>query len=154
MSLIIATGSNLGRKDEHLKEALNELKKHFSFVAQSKVYKSKAIEYVDQPSFYNQVLEFKLPENLSAEQTMDLLLEIEKNLGRTREIQKGPRIIDLDIIFWGLERYQSNKLIVPHPSWNKRSFVVYPLLELPYFQTLKNHFIIPNSFDNFAEPIN
>jgi 2-amino-4-hydroxy-6-hydroxymethyldihydropteridine diphosphokinase len=154
MSLIIATGSNLGDKEHHLNQAKEKLKEHFKFVAASNIYASEAVDYQDQPDFYNQVLEFEIP-SMQPVDAMNLLLEIEKNFGRVRDIDKGPRIIDLDIIFWGEEKVDiPDKLHIPHPRWMSRSFVAKPLSELPFFQTLKKCFTIPSTFDVEAFPIN
>jgi 2-amino-4-hydroxy-6-hydroxymethyldihydropteridine diphosphokinase len=152
MSLIIATGSNIGESVSILKETQKELSLHFSFIAASRIYSSKAIEYENQPDFFNQVLEFHIPA-LSPEQTMLKLLRIEKQFGRNRDIPKGPRTLDLDIIFWNLDVINSQHLVVPHPRWRERSFVVKPLSELPFFQTIEKCFTIPKTFDVNAFPI-
>jgi 2-amino-4-hydroxy-6-hydroxymethyldihydropteridine diphosphokinase len=61
MSLILATGSNLGDKKKHLQNALEKLKDEYKLIASSRVYESSAVGKTDQPSFFNQVLEFDLP---------------------------------------------------------------------------------------------
>ena len=152
MSLIIATGSNLGDKEQYLRIAKNEISKEFKFIAESRVFVSEAIEYLNQPDFYNQMLEFELPK-LSPLETLHKLLAIEKDLGRTRDIDKGPRTVDIDIIFWGTIKVNLEELTIPHPAWNQRSFVIEPLRELPYFKTIEKHFIIPNTLNNSAKPI-
>ena len=152
MSLIIATGSNLGNKAENLSNALNILQKEFALIKSSRVYESSAVGVTDQPSFFNQVLEFDLP-HTSPQETMLKLLSIEDELGRIRKEKWGPRLIDIDIIFWGLHKIETKVLTVPHPFWNQRSFVVEPLKELPFFQTLEKSFKIPSDFENIAKPI-
>ncbi len=152
MSLIIGTGSNLGDRFANLRNAKNKISELFSFVAESRVYESKAVEYTHQPDFYNQVLEFRLPAK-SPSVVMQQLLDLELELGREREINKGPRIIDIDILFWGLDSISMEKVIAPHPSWNQRSFVVLPLLELPFSSKLKQSFTMPTKFSNSAHPI-
>ena len=152
MSLIIATGSNIGDSENILNQARDELSRHFKLIAASRIYQSKAIEYENQPDFFNQVLEFHIPA-LNPEQTMLKLLEIEKNFGRNRNIPKGPRTLDLDIIFWNLDVINSQHLIVPHPRWHERSFVVKPLSELPFFQTVEKCFTIPKTFTVEASPV-
>lgn len=152
MSLIIATGSNLGDSKNNLKIALEELKKNFDFISESRIYYSKAVDYTKQPDFFNQVLEFKLP-SLTPDDVMTKLLEIEKKLGRTRDISRGPRTIDIDILFWGTDSIQTNIVTIPHPRWNERSFVVLPLRELPFFQTIEKCFTIPTTFNVEAFPI-
>jgi 2-amino-4-hydroxy-6-hydroxymethyldihydropteridine diphosphokinase len=149
MSLIIATGSNLGNREENLIKALNELKKIFIFKAASQIYSSKAQDYLEQPDFLNQVLEFSLPDQTPAE-TMQQLLEIELKMGRVRERKYGPRVIDLDLIFWSFQKIDTEFLIVPHPKWNERSFVVRPLLELPFGQEVKKIFTISDHFSDEA----
>jgi len=152
MSLIIATGTNLNNKLENLHQAKTLLSEKFEFIAESSIYTSAAIEYLNQPDFYNQVLEFKTPE-LTPSTILTIILEIEKLMGRVRVIDKGPRIIDIDIIFFGLVEISLPDLIIPHPAWSQRSFVVKPLQQLPFYQTLKKHFIIPTEFNNIATPI-
>lgn len=151
-SLFIATGTNLGNRLENLAEAKKFLQKHFSLIAESKIYESPAVDYLNQPDFYNQVLEFELP-NLDPIETMKLLLQIEKELGRNRLIPKGPRLIDIDILFWGTKYINSETLLVPHPRLFERSFVVLPLSELPGFKILKENFNFKFHFDNHATPL-
>lgn len=152
MSLIIATGSNLGDSKKVLAEAKKILSEKFELIAESRIYTSAAVEYENQPDFFNQVLEFKIPA-LSPEAVMNMLLEIEQGFGRNRHIPKGPRTLDLDIIFWGMDSIHSDQLTIPHPRWSERSFVVKPFQELPFFQTIKKCFTIPKSFAVDALPI-
>ena|SRR5690554_673779 len=152
MSLIIATGSNLGDKGHNLLLAKKKLLQRFELVAASNVYHSPPVGYVDQPSFYNQVLEFRLPQS-SPQQVMDELLEIELQMGRKRDMKWGPRLIDLDIIFWGVEEISSPNLTIPHPLWSERAFVALPLRELPFFKVLSKSFKIPQEFDSTAEVV-
>jgi 2-amino-4-hydroxy-6-hydroxymethyldihydropteridine diphosphokinase len=152
MSLIIATGSNLGDSLQTLLNAKILLKQKFGLISESKIYTSKAIEYESQPDFFNQVLELPLPKS-PPQQIMIELLQIEKDFGRNRSIPKGPRLLDLDIIFWDLEIINEEHLIIPHPKWMERSFVVKPLSELPFFQTIEKCFTIPKTFEIDAYPI-
>jgi 2-amino-4-hydroxy-6-hydroxymethyldihydropteridine diphosphokinase len=151
-SLIIATGSNLGDRKGHLLQAQVLLQQDFQLVAASRIYVSPAVDYEQQPDFYNQVLEFELP-SLSAITVMQQLLALEQRLGRIRDIPRGPRIIDLDMLFWGLQSINTEQLIIPHPRWSERSFVVRPLQELPFFQTIEKCFTIPASFEVEARPL-
>ena len=151
-SFFVATGSNLGDRALNLSLAKQNLEKYFKLIASSQIYESPAVDYLNQPDFYNQVLEFSLP-NSSADQTMTLLLKIEKDLGRDRVIPKGPRIIDIDILFWGLSEIQSPTLTIHHPRLFLRSFVVLPLSELPGFNILKENYLFNFSFDNHAKAL-
>lgn len=152
MSLIIATGSNIGNSIEILNETRDLLSKKFDLIAQSRIYCSKAVDYENQPDFFNQVLEFRLPA-LTPQETMLFLLNTEKDFGRRRDIPKGPRTLDLDIIFWDHQTIVTDALIIPHPRWIERSFVVKPLQELPFFHSIEKCFIIPKSFNVDAFPI-
>lgn len=152
MSLIIATGSNLGEKKKYLELALTELLKKFCLIKKSPIFESEAVDFSTQPSFYNQVLEFKLPSS-SPMEVLEYIMSIESKLGRTRIIDKGPRTIDIDILFWSLHKFNNSKLCIPHPRWDQRSFVVKPLQHLPFFETIKKHYIIPTHFEVDAKPI-
>jgi len=152
MSLFIATGSNQGDRRKNLLTAIDNLSKIFHLIAASRIYESPAVDFLNQPDFYNQVLEFKVPTS-SPSAVMTILLEIEKEMGRNREIPKGPRIIDLDILFWDLEEITTDNVIIPHPRLFERSFVVLPLSELPGFLQLKKKFSFPPQFDNTATPL-
>ena len=72
--------------------------------------------------------------------TLEIIQKVAKEHGRVRVIDKGPRTIDIDIIFFGDLRLDHPKLTLPHPDWFKRSFVVYPLKDIPYFEYLSRHF--------------
>jgi len=152
MSLIIATGSNLGNAEENLAWAKTQLARHFHLIAESRVYVSAAVDYEEQPKFFNQVLEFRIPE-VSPESVLERLLSIEAARGRVRDQWRGPRTLDLDIILWGLDQIRTPSLEVPHPRWTQRSFVVRPLSELPFFHTVKKCFTIPASFTVEATPV-
>jgi 2-amino-4-hydroxy-6-hydroxymethyldihydropteridine diphosphokinase len=152
MSLIIATGSNMGESQILLSKAKLRLAQFFHLISASRVYHSQAVDYKHQPDFFNQVLEFSLP-TISPSEAMRVLLEIETEFGRSRHIDKGPRTLDIDIIFWGLEIVMEPALIIPHPRWQDRSFVVKPLQELPFFKTIEKCFTIPKTFAIDASPI-
>lgn len=152
MSLFIAQGSNIGDKSSWLEQSTIELKKHFSLIATSRTYVSKAVDYENQPDFYNRVLEFETPQ-ISVHEIMNVLLHIEKTLGRNRDILKGPRTIDLDILFCGNLISNDPHIIIPHPRLFERSFVVLPLSELPGFNELKTKYNFNFDFQNSAEPI-
>jgi len=152
MSLVIATGSNLGNSLEHLKNAKISLCQHFELVAESRIYTSKAVDYLNQPDFYNQVLEFKVPP-FDRYKAFEIMNQIEQKLGRTRDILRGPRTIDIDMLFWGKTIDQSEQLTLPHPRWLQRSFVVRPLKELPFFKVIEKSYNIPDNFLIEATPL-
>ena len=133
MSLIIATGSNIGDRKKNLLLALNHLQKKFELIASSQICETKAVDFLDQPDFLNQVHEFKLPD-ISPLECLHQCLAIEEQMGRVRLMKYGPRLIDIDIIFWNHLKINENNLIIPHPKWEERTFVREPLKELPWFK--------------------
>lgn len=145
-------GSNLGDSLSYLKTAQEKLAQQFELIAASSIYRSAAVDFEAQPDFFNQVLEFSLPA-ISPEEVLQQLMSIEATMGRVREGWRGPRTIDLDIIMWGLDKFHTEYLTIPHPRWKERSFVVKPFQELPYFQTVAKWFTIPKSFKIDAFPI-
>lgn len=152
MSLILATGSNIGDSLSYLEEAKLLLGQRYQLMAASRIYRSAAVDYEAQPDFFNQVLEFSLP-LVTPEECLHELFKIEQQLGRQRKILRGPRTLDIDIIFWGTHSINSEHLTIPHPRWNERSFVVRPLQELPFFQTIEKWFTMPRSFTVEAFPL-
>jgi 2-amino-4-hydroxy-6-hydroxymethyldihydropteridine diphosphokinase len=152
MSLIIATGTNQGNKLANLEQAKVLLEKKFSLIAASNIYESTAVDYTSQPDFFNQVLEFETPIS-EPEEILSTCLAIEDEMGRQRLINKGPRNIDIDVIFIDDLVYKSQTLQVPHPRCFERSFVVNPIKGLPCFKHLKKQFNFSRKLNNKATPI-
>ena len=125
----IAFGSNIGDRGTAIEEALNLIEQNeMKIVKRSKIYETEPYGYVDQPSFLNGAVEVET--NLSCRDVLERLLSIENQIGRVREFKWGPRIIDLDIIFYNNEIYDEEDLKVPHPDMQNRDFVLKPLNDL------------------------
>ena len=125
----IAFGSNIGDRGAAIEEALNLIEQNeMKIVKRSKIYETEPYGYVDQPSFLNGAVEVET--NLSCRDVLERLLSIENQIGRVREFKWGPRIIDLDIIFYNNEIYDEEDLKVPHPDMQNRDFVLKPLNDL------------------------
>jgi 2-amino-4-hydroxy-6-hydroxymethyldihydropteridine diphosphokinase len=152
MALIIATGSNLGNPKSNLYFAKKKLSDIFKLRAQSQVFWSEPVDFEDQPAFYNQVLEFETP-HFGPLEVLQKLETIEKDMGKNIIIPKGPRLIDLDLLFYGFERINSQRLTIPHPRLFERSFVVLPLKQLPFYRELKDHFDFPHAFKKCSLPV-
>ncbi len=133
MELILALGSNIGDRTQNLCTAKTFLQKHFTLVKESKVVQSEPVDYLDQPKFLNQVIQWETQIE-DPKEILSITQSIEKQMGRQKLIPKGPRNIDIDIIFLGKQKVSSPELTIPHPEWNKREFVRTPLQELPYAQ--------------------
>lgn len=142
MSLIISIGSNMGNRKSNLGKAKAELSKIFQFLAESKIYETTAVDYLDQPDFLNQLLEFD-SSSMDPFKALKLTQKIEAELGRVRIIDKGPRTIDIDFILWDEEVIHETHLIIPHPAWQKRNFIQIPLRELPAYQNVSKKFRLP-----------
>ena len=95
----------------------------------SSIYETEPVDVIHQPSFLNMVAEARAP-HFSPEQTLARLLRIEYALGRRREIARGPRTIDLDLLLYGDEVCSTEFLTLPHPRLHERRFVLVPLAEL------------------------
>ena len=126
----ISIGSNMGNKKENLEKAISELSqvKDTFVTKKSKIIETEPFGYKEQDDFLNACVGIKTL--LPARELLKELLAIEKRMGRERKIKWGPRIIDLDIIFYGKEVIEEDDLIVPHPYMEYREFVLKPLEEI------------------------
>jgi 2-amino-4-hydroxy-6-hydroxymethyldihydropteridine diphosphokinase len=95
---------------------------------QSALYETAAWGNTNQPDFLNQAL--VVDTGKPAEEIMRLILLIEKDMGRKRSVKNAPRLIDIDILFYEKEIYNTGNLTVPHPQLQNRRFVLTPLNEL------------------------
>jgi len=122
-------GGNLGDRLVNMQEAIRLIEIQCGrIVLKSSIYETEAWGLTDQPHFYNQAL--LLETNLSALDLMQQLIEIELALGRIRAIPLGPRIIDIDIIYFNKDIISLPNLVIPHPRMAKRNFVLIPLDEM------------------------
>ncbi len=130
MLVYIGLGSNLNNPKQQIKQALITLASYddVKILKVSSLYKSKPIDLSDQPDYINAVCAIKT--NLSALKILSLCNFIEDKQLRVRAKKWGARNIDLDIILYGNEVINSEKLIVPHQQMIHRAFVLVPLLEI------------------------
>lgn len=126
----IGLGSNIGDKSENIRRALNLLNQNceINITKISSFYETEPIGYEDQDWFINAVAE--LETDTSPKELLGILLGIEQEMGRKREIQWGPRIIDLDLILYDQLCLNEPDLIIPHPRMHERAFVLVPLAEI------------------------
>ncbi len=127
-SVFIALGSNLGDRRANLKAAISALGPEVFHIRCSPVYETLPWGYLDQPKFLNQVIQAET--NIEPMILFSHLKGIESNLGRQPGIQNGPRLIDLDIIFYDDLILDSELLTIPHPRLAGRGFVLMPLAQL------------------------
>ncbi len=122
-------GSNMGNSQQQLPIAIKNITEQIGTVTrQSSLYATAAWGNTNQPDFLNQVI--IVSTELTGLQTINVVLSIEKKMGRVRTTKNAPRIIDIDILFFNKEIIAEKILIVPHPEIEKRRFVLIPLNEL------------------------
>jgi 2-amino-4-hydroxy-6-hydroxymethyldihydropteridine diphosphokinase len=127
----IGLGSNLGDRAGNLLLAVRAMMEaELDIVRLSSVYETEPVETFVQPDFLNLIVELRGDKLPAAIQLMETLLEIEETLGRTREVRRGPRAIDLDFLIQGDRVVSTPGLILPHPRLHQRRFVLEPLAEL------------------------
>lgn len=127
--LYLLLGSNQQQPQKQLLLAQKFITKKLGGIQRkSAVYSTAAWGNTNQPDFLNQVIIVQT--KLTAEQTMQTILLIEKEMGRIRTKKNAPRIIDIDILFFNKEIIHSTNLEVPHPQLQNRNFVLVPLNQL------------------------
>jgi 2-amino-4-hydroxy-6-hydroxymethyldihydropteridine diphosphokinase len=127
-SIFLSLGTNVGDKNKNLSDAINFLSEFGKILAISSVYKTEPVLYEDQDDFLNIVIEFEYQE--TAQSLLHIIKNIETQMGRTKIIRYGPRIIDIDIIFFKGDEIRQKDLTIPHYDWHNRLFVLQPLYEL------------------------
>lgn len=127
-SIFLSLGTNVGDKNKNLSDAINFLSEFGKILAISSVYKTEPVLYEDQDDFLNIVIEFEYQE--TAQSLLHIIKNIETQMGRKKIIRYGPRIIDIDIIFFKGDEIRQKDLTIPHYDWHNRLFVLQPLYEL------------------------
>jgi 2-amino-4-hydroxy-6-hydroxymethyldihydropteridine diphosphokinase len=126
---VIALGSNIGDREAHLAFAVARLAALLSNLKQSRWYDTEPVGVPgDQPRYLNGVVVGET--TLGARELLNELLAIERDAGRTRPSPMAPRTLDLDLILFGGERIQEPGLVVPHPRFRERLFVLEPLADI------------------------
>lgn len=125
----LGLGTNLGRRARNLSAARRRLRqKGVRIVRQSRVIETEPWGVEDQPRFLNQVVEGEW--NGTPRALLRAVKEVEHEGGRVRDRRWGPRVIDVDILYFGDERVAQRDLVIPHPRIEARPFVVASLKEL------------------------
>jgi 2-amino-4-hydroxy-6-hydroxymethyldihydropteridine diphosphokinase len=126
----IALGSNLGDRNQSLEIAITHISALGRILAVSSFIDTAPVGFVDQPRFLNAAL--LLETTLSPTELLRELLAIEHRMGRDRTNvpAKGPRLIDLDLLFYDDVVLTTNELTLPHPAMHERAFVLSPLAEI------------------------
>lgn len=124
----LGLGTNMGQREENLERALLALPAIGTITAVSPVYETKPWGVMEQPNFLN--LCAAAITNLAPRPLLTTLKIIERELGREPGLQWGPRLIDLDILFYDDLVYHDDHLTIPHPLLTERAFVLVPLADI------------------------
>jgi len=124
----LSLGSNVGDRAGNLNAAIDRLRAVGEVVAVSSLYETEPVEFTAQAWFLNCAA--TLDTQKTPKQLLAGILEIEQQLGRRRGQQKGPRIIDIDILLFGNSIVEESGLTIPHPAMQERRFVLEPLAEI------------------------
>ena len=126
----IGVGANLGEPVRQIRQAQDALSQNpgIVFMGASSFYRTQPVGPVEQPPFVNAV--FALEPEIGPHDLLTILLDIEQKMGRVRKERWGPRVIDLDLLFYGDAVISGEGLEVPHPRLHERRFVLAPLAEI------------------------
>lgn len=127
-TVYLALGTNLGQREANLRAAREALAFQVGLTAASRLYQTEPWGYTDQPAFLNQVLAAET--SLPPLDLLDLLKQIETDLGRKATFRYGPRLIDLDLLLYDDLVLDTPRLTLPHPRMAERAFVLAPLAEI------------------------
>lgn len=124
----LSLGSNLGHREANIASALKMLGQEAWILKVSSLYETEPVGYKNQPWFLNCVCSVET--DLSPQALLKFVKAIERKLGRREDIRFGPRLIDIDILFYNSLILDSPDLIIPHPRLVERAFVLLPLREI------------------------
>ena len=127
-TVYLSLGSNIGNRSANLKQAISSLRPQMEVKARSKVYETPPWGYTEQDKFLNQVV--KVSTYLEPEPLLKHLKRLEIALGRKETFHYGPRLIDMDILFYDALVLETPQLIIPHPHVHERGFVLIPMMDV------------------------
>jgi len=127
-TVYIALGTNLGDRSANLRAAIESLPPKVTVLNKSHVYETPPWGYEDQPAFLNMVI--KAETDLEPDALLAYLKQLEVELGREGNFRWGPRLIDLDILFYDDLVLDTPPLVIPHPRLHERAFVLVPLMDV------------------------
>lgn len=125
-----ALGANLGDREASLREAIKRLDDTQGVQVRrlSRIYETDPVGYTNQPAFLNMAA--CLQTSLEPLQLLRAMLDIEREMGRVRDIRWGPRVIDLDLLLYENAQMETEELELPHPRMGERAFVLVPLRDV------------------------
>jgi len=127
-TIYLALGTNLGNRLANLRAALSALPPQMTVVAKSHIYETPPWGYTEQDAFLNQVV--RAETYLEPQPLLKHIKRLETALGRAPTFQNGPRLIDIDILFYDDLVLDTPSLVIPHPRLHERAFVLVPLNDI------------------------
>lgn len=127
----ISVGSNMGNRLQNCRQGITALTRsgESRILAQSRFYMTEPVDYKDQDWFINMVA--KLETTHDPFELLDNIKSVQRDAGRKRDVIRfGPRVLDLDIIFFDDLVLESDRLVVPHPRMHHRRFVLKPICDI------------------------
>ena len=126
--VFLGLGSNIGDKEEHIRKALTSLSHICNVRRTSHLYLTEPVGYTEQDWFLNCVVEVET--DVDPKKLLSSIKSIERKLGRTKTVKKGPRIIDIDILLYEDHIIKTKDLVIPHPLMHERLFVLQPMMDI------------------------
>ena len=128
LKVLLGLGSNVGNKENNINKALALISKLYQIKKKSRLYLTERVGDIKQDWFLNCVIEIQT--DVEPKKLLSSLKSIERKLGRKKTIKNGPRIIDIDILFYGDRVLKTKILVIPHPSIQERLFVLQPMMDI------------------------
>lgn len=145
-------GSNLGNREQFLQDAIEEMKQIGTFLDCSSVYETPPWKFETDNRFLNLCVSFKT--TMTPIEILETTQSIESKLGREKKDNQGysSRKIDIDLLFYGNQILNTPELIIPHPHFSARRFVLQPLNDIaPDFVTPNTHLTISQLLENCSD---
>ena len=139
-SIYLSLGSNIGDRADNLTKAIVKLSEKMKIVKSSSIYETEPLLFENQNSFLNMILEVDYKG--SPDQLLESIKIIENDMGRESTFRYGPRLIDIDIIFFNNYEVNQDNLTIPHYDWKNRLFVIEPLYEVLGLELNKSEYKI------------
>ncbi len=124
----LALGTNLGDRLSNLRVAVQSLPPEVRVLTESRIFETPPWGYTPQPPFLNMAIQAET--DLPPAELLSYLKHLETRMGRKKTLHWGPRLIDLDILFYDALTLDTPDLVIPHPHLHERGFVLAPLADL------------------------
>jgi len=136
--IILGLGTNMGEREQNLQQALElmTVDGDVEIFQVSSIYETAPFGVTDQPGFLNMTVSVQT--RLTPQELLHKCLAVEKKMGRIRTRHWGPRIIDIDLLFFDEVQLVSEELTLPHPGILQRAFVLIPLRDIAPTLSLAN----------------